>query len=82
MYKFKYHTRVDLATLEEMTKNGHSKQFAFYILIKSKYKHSISYNYTYNKLAKLTKLNPKTVYGLSQKYTGIKKWEIKAQVTD
>ena len=79
MNKFKNYTRVDLATAEEMVKAGHLKQFALYIQLKAKYKHSIVYNYSYYKVARLSGLNPKTVkryvsklkkYGLVQETDG------------
>lgn len=57
----KISTAFDYGILTYAVKNNILKPIALYYLIKAKYKHSIIYNYTPNKLAKLAKLHHKTI---------------------
>lgn len=53
-------TRFDIGLLEYSAKTKMLKQITFFYMVKAKFKHSIIYNYTPNKLAKLTGLHWKT----------------------
>jgi hypothetical protein len=57
----KHSTCFDIAVLEYGAKNKILKPLALFYSVKAKYRHSIIYNYTPRKLAKLTKLHPKTI---------------------
>jgi DNA-binding Lrp family transcriptional regulator len=57
----KHSTCFDIAVLEYGVKNKILKPLALFYSVKAKYRHSIIYNYTPRKLAKLTKLHPKTI---------------------
>jgi len=54
-------TGFDIALIKDATSEKMLKPLALFYLIKAKFNHSIIYNYTPNKLSKLTGLHPKTI---------------------